>query len=234
MEQYKQDSGMKKYKQDFIQFLLDRGAIKLGEFKLKDGRTSPWFVDLRAISDGKGLRRLAQAYAEFIKQEVSVDEFDVLFGPAYAAIPLASATAMVLAEKGANKPVAYDRKEAKGYGRAKGLLLGAEIRDNSSVLILDDVFTTGKTKYNAIDLLNQSAENIQYAGVVVAVDRQDNDASEEFSKKTGIPIYSILTASEIFAYMQTNNLLTPEQTESLKSYFKQHGNEELQTLAKLL
>ena len=136
---------MQEYQKEFIVFLVEQGVLSFGDFTLKSGRHSPYFVNMGAVDDGPALRRLGSFYASLIKDRFP-DTINVLFGPAYKGIPLAAAAATALdADHHVSVKVSFDRKEAKGHGE-KGKIFGHVPKDGDQVVIIDDVFTTGETK----------------------------------------------------------------------------------------
>ena len=152
--------------QDFVQFAIDSGVLRFGEFKTKAGRLSPYFFNAGLFDDGAKLGRLAQFYARALL--ASGIEFDVIFGPAYKGIPLGAAVAVELARLGVNKPFAYNRKEAKDHGEG-GVLVGAPLQGR--VLIVDDVISAGTAVRESIALI-QAAGATPHA-VAIALDRQE-------------------------------------------------------------
>ena len=152
--------------QDFVQFAIESGVLRFGEFKTKAGRVSPYFFNAGLFDDGAKLGRLAQFYARALL--ASGIEFDVLFGPAYKGIPLGAAVAVELARLGVNKPFAYNRKEAKDHGEG-GTLVGAPLKGR--VLIVDDVISAGTAVRESIALI-QAAGATPHA-VAIALDRQE-------------------------------------------------------------
>ncbi|HMT15691.1 MAG TPA: orotate phosphoribosyltransferase [Ottowia sp.] len=152
--------------QNFVQFAIESGVLRFGEFKTKAGRVSPYFFNAGLFDDGAKLGRLAQFYARALL--ASGIEFDVLFGPAYKGIPLGAAVAVELARLGVNKPFAYNRKEAKDHGEG-GTLVGAPLKGR--VLIVDDVISAGTAVRESIALI-QAAGATPHA-VAIALDRQE-------------------------------------------------------------
>jgi orotate phosphoribosyltransferase len=227
---------MDKFKEDFIDFLLDTNSLKVGgDFTLKSKRLSPYFVNVGDFSDGNSVGVLGKAYASAIKSEGL--DCDILFGPSYKGIPLAVTTAIALAQQGVNVGFTFDRKEAKDHGEVtnksdlqKAILVGKKIQDGANVIMLDDVFTTGDTKYETIDLINKMANNVNYKGVVIAVDRQEagiNDASAigEFVEKTGIPVPAIVTTSEIYEHLKTKPELDQTAIDRIALYLRVYGTD---------
>jgi orotate phosphoribosyltransferase len=181
----------------FIAALLDSGALLRGEFKLKSGRTSPYFIDFGRIPDGPTLAAVGRCYAEKIVRDVGADSFDVLFGPAYKAIPLAVATSIALhAQFGIAKGYAFNRKHKKEYGEVS-LFLGARLERGARLLIIDDVLTDGGTKVETIDLLAANAD-LRPMGTLVGVDRSDGPAVvTTFQERTKTQFWSIVTFARV-------------------------------------
>ena len=185
----------------FIRFLLDSKAFKTGDFTLKDGSKSKYFINTGAFETGKLLWELAQFYGDKIKEVSKNEEIQVLFGPAYKGIPLVASTALYLySQHQINVHHVYNRKETKAHGEASadqsgrsGVIVG-KIPPNASIYILDDVFTSGATKW---------AEEPRIKGLVLAVNRNIEKA-EEFTQKTGIPVYSLVSLPEIESYLEAN------------------------------
>jgi orotate phosphoribosyltransferase len=191
---------------ELVEILLRSGALLKGDFKLKSGRQSPYFVDFGKIPDGESLGVLGACYAKMIMAEYEPESFDVIFGPAYKAIPIAVATVIALnREHGINKRYAFDRKVEKTYGE-KSRFLGGELGSGSRVLILDDVITDGGTKFDIIDLLKAETE-VEVAGVVVGVDRsEDASIAARFEETTGVRLTSICTIADIDAIVRQDRV----------------------------
>jgi orotate phosphoribosyltransferase len=181
----------------FIAALVDSGALLRGEFKLKSGRTSPYFIDFGRIPDGPTLAAVGRCYAEKIVRDVGADSFDVLFGPAYKAIPLAVATSIALhAQFGIAKGYAFNRKHKKEYGEVS-LFLGARLERGARLLIIDDVLTDGGTKVETIDLLAANAD-LRPMGTLVGGDRSDGPAVvTTFQERTKTQFWSIVTFARV-------------------------------------
>ncbi len=160
------DGGQDRLAQDFVQFSVDSGVLRFGQFKTKAGRMSPYFFNAGLFDDGAKLGRLAQFYAQRIL--ASGIEFDMIFGPAYKGIALAAAVAIELARLGRNVPYAYNRKEAKDHGEG-GTLVGAPVKGR--VLIIDDVITDGASKREAAEIIR--AAGATPCAVAIAMDRQE-------------------------------------------------------------
>ena len=192
--------------QDFVQFAIESGVLRFGEFKTKAGRVSPYFFNAGLFDDGAKLGRLAQFYARALL--ASGIEFDVLFGPAYKGIPLGAAVAVELARLGVNKPFAYNRKEAKDHGEG-GTLVGAPLKGR--VLIVDDVISAGTAVRESIALI-QAAGATPHA-LAIALDRQEkateNGRDVDWSAVThvrdtlGLQVCAIARLGDLLGYLQS-------------------------------
>ncbi len=205
---------------DFLKFAFDRNVLRFGEFKTKAGRVSPYFFNSGLFNSGEDLRMLGQFYAETILQSGLV--FDVLFGPAYKGIPLASATAIALAEKNVNVPIAFNRKEPKTHGE-KGSIIGGNL--NGRVLVVDDVISAGTSINEAQNLITK--EGGKLAGICIAIDRMERgsgnlSAVKEVERKTGTNVFSISNLNNIIDYL-ADDPLNNNKLESLKAYKKKYG-----------
>jgi orotate phosphoribosyltransferase len=189
---------------DFVQFSLDCGVLRFGEFKTKAGRLSPYFFNAGLFDDGAKLGRLASFYARSVL--ASGIEFDMVFGPAYKGIPLAAAVAVELARLGRNVPYAYNRKEAKDHGEG-GTLVGAPVR--GKVLIVDDVMSAGTAAREAIALIH--AAGAKPHAVVIALDRQEkateagvdveHSAVQYVRQTLGLDVCAIATLADLLHYL---------------------------------
>ena len=166
---------MDKYQEDFIKFCLEFEALRFGEFTLKSGRTSPYFFNAGQFKTGEAMMKLGEAYADAILQ--SGVEFDMIFGPAYKGIPLATTTAIALARKGRDVPFCFNRKEKKDHGEG-GSIVGAPLKGR--VLVVDDVITAGTAIRESVQILKGSAE-CKLAGVVISLDRQEKAPNSDLS-----------------------------------------------------
>ncbi|MBH9551753.1 orotate phosphoribosyltransferase [Inhella gelatinilytica] len=193
--------------QQFVAFAVEAGVLRFGEFKTKAGRLSPYFFNAGLFDDGAKLGRLAAAYAQRLLPHV--DEFDVIFGPAYKGITLAAAVAMELARLGHNKPFAYNRKEAKDHGEG-GTLVGAPLRGR--VLIIDDVISAGTSVRESIALIETAGATP--AAVVIALDRQEkaaengvdlpHSAVQWVQRELGLPVWAIAGLSDLLGFLQSS------------------------------
>ncbi len=199
---------MTNLKQEFIQFAVDAEVIRFGEFVTKAGRTSPYFFNAGLFNDGTNLGKIADFYAQTLL-DAGV-EFDMLFGPAYKGITLASATAVALAQKGRNVPFAYNRKEAKDHGEG-GSIVGAKLQ--GKVVIVDDVISAGTSVRESVELIR--AAGATPAAVLIALDRMErvgkddelsaNSAVQEVSESYGIPVIAIANLNDLFACLSAEN-----------------------------
>ena len=205
----------------FIEFLIENNALKFGEFKLKSGRISPYFFNLGVFNTGKSLSKLGEFYAETLIN--SGMHCDLLFGPAYKGIPLATATSIILFEKfNRNMPYCFNRKEAKDHGD-KGNFVGAELKGN--VVMLDDVITAGTTvRETLLQLENTEAK---LTGIIIAFDRQERGTGalsgvQEAVKEHKIPVQSIVNLTDVVQYLQRQKKLSV-QLDAIEAYRKQFG-----------
>ena len=189
------------YQREFIEFAIEQGVLRFGEFTLKSGRVSPYFFNAGLFRTGGALARLGRFYARAIVDRAPA--FDVLFGPAYKGIPLAATAAVALADHhGRDLPYAFNRKEAKAHGEG-GNIVGAELE--GSVLIIDDVITAGTAIREVMGLID--AAGARAAGVVIALDRQERgqgsmSAIQEVEATFGMPVVSIVTLDMVLAYLE--------------------------------
>lgn len=196
----------------FIAFALQKNVLRFGEFKTKAARLSPYFFNAGLFDDGESLQQLATAYAGvLLEQRAAGFEFDALFGPAYKGITLAAATAMALAQKNANTPYAYNRKEAKDHGEG-GTLVGAPLA-GQRVVIVDDVISAGTSVRESVEMLR--AAGATPVAVLIALDRMERSGTAddvgEFSavqnveNEYGIPVFSIANLNDLMAYLDNND-----------------------------
>ena len=211
---------MEQYQKDFVDFTLETGVLKFGELTLKSGRVSPYFFNAGLFNTGSHLSELGKFYAQAI--EASDLKFDVLFGPAYKGIPLASAASIALNDSfNRNVPYSFNRKEAKDHGEG-GSIVGHPLEGD--ILIIDDVITAGTAIHEAQEIIQSSGATAK--GVIVALDRQEKgkgelSAIQEVEKVFGIRVLSIISLTHIIDYLKSNNdskILT-----QIESYRSQYG-----------
>lgn len=190
---------MTDFRAEFLDFAIKQDVLRFGEFVTKAGRLSPYFFNAGLFNDGASLWQLAQSYAQAV-QAADVP-FDMLFGPAYKGIALASATAIALAQKGQNVPFAFNRKEAKDHGEG-GNLIGAPLKGR--VMIIDDVISAGTSVRESVELIR--AHGAEPAGVLIALDRQEKGQAEqsavqEVEAKYGIPVIAIARLVDLIQFL---------------------------------
>lgn len=214
------------YKHDFIKFMVDSGVLTFGEFTLKSGRQSPYFMNSGNYKTGAQLARLGEFYAECIHDNGI--EFDTLFGPAYKGIPLAVSTAVALYSKfGIDVNYCFDRKEAKDHGEG-GLIVGKQLTDGERVVIIEDVMTSGKALREVMPKLKAEA-NVVPAAMVIQADRMekglnsDKSAVQEVSGEFGIKIYSIVNMNDIIEAIEQEIVPGKEYLEKMIEYRKVYG-----------
>jgi orotate phosphoribosyltransferase len=212
-------------KKEFIKFLLETKAVRFGEFKLKSGRISPYFINIGEIIDGKNISKLGEFYAKAIIGYNIIDKIDVLFGPSYKGIPIVVSTAIALNNIfGICKRFAFNRKEIKDHGE-KGMIIG-EIKEGDRVLLLDDVITTGETKEEILRII--SSFNAKVCFIIIAVDRlekgkTDLTAVKEFEIKYGIPVKAIVSIEDIINTALEMRYIKEEDLEKIMKYLKEYG-----------
>ena len=211
---------MEQYQKDFVDFTLETGVLKFGEFTLKSGRISPYFFNAGLFNTGSHLSQLGNFYAQAI--EASNLQFDVLFGPAYKGIPLAAATAIALNDNfNRNVPYSFNRKEAKDHGEG-GSIVGHPLEGD--ILIIDDVITAGTAIREAQDIINANGANTK--GVIVALDRQEKgkgelSAIQEVEQIFGIRVLSIINLSHIIEHLKASK--NEDVVSRIESYRSQYG-----------
>lgn len=195
---------MKQYKKDFINFLLESNSLKFGEFTLKSGRLSPYFLNTGMLHTGEAINRLGSFYASTIVDNIK-GGYTSIFGPAYKGIPLAiAAVNSLFTEHKINVHYSFNRKEAKDHGDM-GLIVGKPLSETDSVIIVDDVITAGTAVRETIDIL-QKQGNPGISAVIVSVDRMEKGTGEksaiqEISESTGITFYPIVNILDIIEFL---------------------------------
>ena len=211
---------MEQYQKDFVDFTLETGALKFGEFTLKSGRISPYFFNAGLFNKGNHLSQLGKFYAQAI--EANHIEFDVLFGPAYKGITLAAATAIALNDSfNRTVPYSFNRKEAKDHGEG-GSIVGHSLEGD--ILIVDDVITAGTAIREAQNIISSNGAITK--GVIVALDRQEKGNSElsaiqEVEQIFGVSVISILNLSHIIEHLKSVN--NEQILQKIESYRSQYG-----------
>lgn len=223
---------MEAYKKEFIEFMVESDVLKFGEFTLKSGRRSPFFMNAGAYVTGTQLRRLGEYYAKAIHDAYGLD-FDVLFGPAYKGIPLAVATAIAISEL-YGKDIRYcsNRKEEKDHGDT-GILLGSSLKDGDRVVIIEDVTTSGKSIEETFPILRAQAD-VQIVGLMVSLNRMERgratqkSALNEIRETYGFEARAIVTMEEVTEYLYNRPYkgkvyIDDTVKAALDAYYAQYG-----------
>lgn len=223
---------MEQYKQEFIEFMVESDVLKFGEFTLKSGRKSPFFMNAGAYVTGTQLRRLGEYYAKAIHDNYGLD-FDVLFGPAYKGIPLTVATTMAISEL-YGKDIRYcsNRKEVKDHGDA-GILLGSRLKDGDRVVIIEDVTTSGKSIEETFPIIKAQAD-VEVKGLMVSLNRMEvgkggkKCALDEVQETYGFDAAAIVTMEEVVEYLYNREcrgkiVIDDRLKEAIDAYYKQYG-----------
>ena len=211
---------MQDYQTEFLNFALEKGVLRFGEFTLKSGRISPYFFNAGLFNSGSALARLGRFYAQAIVD--SGINFDVLYGPAYKGIPLAAVTAAALYDHHQiDIPYAFNRKEAKSHGEG-GSIVGHALE--GQILIIDDVITAGTAIRESMDIIE--AEGAKPAGVVIALDRQekgkgDKSAIQEVEQDYGIPVASIAKLENVIGFLEQQG--DADHLANIRAYRDQYG-----------
>ena len=223
---------MQDYKREFIEFMVESDVLKFGDFTLKSGRKSPFFMNAGAYVTGDQLHRLGLYYAQAIHDCFGLD-FDVVFGPAYKGIPLSVITTMALSEL-YGKEVRYcsNRKEAKDHGDA-GILLGSALHDGDRVVMVEDVTTSGKSIEETYPLLKAQAD-VEVVGLMVSLNRQEvgkggaKCALDEVSELYGMPTAAIVTMADVRAHLHNREchgrvVIDDQMAAAIDAYYEQYG-----------
>ena len=224
---------MEQYKQEFIEFMVESDVLKFGEFTLKSGRKSPFFMNAGAYVTGSQLMRLGEYYAKAIHEKYG-DDFDVLFGPAYKGIPISVVTAVAFS-KLYGKEVRYcsDRKEEKDHGADKGSFLGSSLKDGDRVVMIEDVTTSGKSMEETVPKV-RGAANVEIVGLMVSLNRMEMglggkmSALDEIRETYGFPTNAIVTMEEVVEHLynkecQGKIVINDEIKKAIDAYYEQHG-----------
>ncbi|EHR0552692.1 TPA: orotate phosphoribosyltransferase [Vibrio parahaemolyticus] len=212
---------MKAYQREFIEFALEKEVLKFGEFTLKSGRKSPYFFNAGLFNTGRDLARLGRFYAAALAD--SGIEFDVLFGPAYKGIPIATTTAVALADHhDIDTPYCFNRKEAKDHGEG-GNLVGSALEGR--IMLVDDVITAGTAIRESMEIIKANGADL--AGVLVAIDRQEKgkgelSAIQEVERDFGCAVISIVSLGDLITYLEEKSNAT-EHLEAVKAYRAEYG-----------
>ena len=223
---------MEQYKEEFIEFMVESDVLKFGEFTLKSGRKSPFFMNAGAYVTGSQLKRLGEYYAKAIHDHYG-DNFDVLFGPAYKGIPLSVATTMAFYEL-YGKEIRYcsNRKEEKDHGDA-GILLGSKIKDGDKVVIIEDVTTSGKSIEETFPIVKAQGD-VEVVGLIVSLNRMekgkngDECALDEIRETYGIKTAAIVTMNEVVERLynrecQGRIVIDDAMKQAIDDYYVQYG-----------
>ena len=224
---------MEQYKQEFIEFMIDCQALKFGEFTLKSGRKSPFFMNAGAYVTGAQLRKLGEYYAKAIHSTYG-DDFDVLFGPAYKGIPISVATAMAYSELyGREVHYCSDRKEEKDHGADKGSFLGSSLKDGDRVVMIEDVTTSGKSMEETVPKVRGAAD-VEILGLMVSLNRMEvgkggtKSALEEIEELYGFRANAIVTMADVVEYLynrpyQGRVIIDDALKAAIDAYYEQYG-----------
>lgn len=222
---------MESYKREFIEFMVDSQVLKFGEFTLKSGRKSPFFMNAGGYVTGTQLRRLGEYYAKAIHDNYGLD-FDVLFGPAYKGIPLSVAASMAISEL-YGKDVRYcsNRKEVKDHGDT-GILLGSKLKDGDRVVIIEDVTTSGKSIEETLPILKAQGD-VEIVGLMVSLNRMergkgDKSALEEIQELYGFKANAIVTMADVVECLYNRECLgqvviDDKLKADIDAYYAQYG-----------
>ena len=223
---------MEQYKQEFIEFMVESQVLKFGDFTLKSGRKSPFFMNAGAYVTGSSLKRLGEYYARAIHEKYG-DDFDILFGPAYKGIPLSVATSIAYSELyGRQIRYSSNRKEIKDHGDT-GILLGSPMKDGDRVVIIEDVTTSGKSIEETFPII-QAQGNVKIVGLMVSLDRMEvglsstKKALDEIRDTYGFETGAIVTMSEVTEYLYNRQVggqvvIDDSIKAAIDEYYRQYG-----------
>ena len=222
---------MQPYKQEFIEFMVRAEVLTFGDFTTKSGRKTPYFVNTGRYRTGAQLDRLGEFYSSAIRDQLGVDTFDVLFGPAYKGIPLVVTVATSLARAGRDLSFCFNRKEAKDHGEG-GVLVGHTPQDGERVLIVEDVTTAGTSIRETVPILRAAAD-VSLAGLIVSVDRQergtgDKAALAQVGEEFGMRTCAIVTLDDVVEHLSSHlvdgrKVLTADLLAAIEAYRAEYG-----------
>ena len=223
---------MEQYKQEFIEFMVDCQALKFGDFTLKSGRKSPFFMNAGAYVTGSQLMKLGESYAKAIHDTYG-DDFDVLFGPAYKGIPISVVTAVAYS-KLYGKEIRYcsDRKEEKDHGADKGSFLGSSLKDGDRVIMIEDVTTSGKSIEETFPIIKAQGD-VEIKGLIVSLNRMERgkgikSALDEIKDLYGFPTAAIVTMADVTECLYNKEcngqvVIDDKIKTALDAYYEQYG-----------
>lgn len=223
---------MENYKSEFINFMVDANVLKFGDFTLKSGRKSPFFMNAGAYVTGSQLRKLGEYYAKAIHDNFGLD-FDILFGPAYKGIPLAVATSMAISELyGVDIKYSCNRKEVKDHGDT-GILLGSKMKDGDRVVMIEDVTTSGKSIEETYPIIKAQAD-VEIKGLMVSLNRMekgidtDKSALDDIKEKYGINACAIVNMQEVVECLYNKEIngsviIDADIKNAIDDYYRQYG-----------
>ena len=224
---------MEQYKQEFIEFMVDSKVLKFGDFTLKSGRKSPFFMNAGGYVTGSQLKKLGEYYAKAMHDKYG-DDFDVLFGSAYKRIPISVVTAIAYSEL-YGKEVRYcsDRKEEKDHGADKGSFLGSKLQDGDRVVMIEDVTTSGKSMEETVPKVKGAAD-VEIIGLMVSLNRMEvgmggeKSALEEIKERYGFDAHAIVNMEEVTEYLYNKPyngeiLIDDAMKASIDAYYAQYG-----------
>lgn len=223
---------MEAYKQEFIEFMVDSDVLRFGDFTLKSGRKSPFFMNAGLYVTGSQLKKLGEYYAKAIHDKYG-DDFDVLFGPAYKGIPISVVTAIAYSEI-YGKEVRYcsDRKEEKDHGADKGGFLGSPLRDGDRVIMIEDVTTSGKSMEETVPKV-RGAANVEIVGLMVSLNRMEvgmgqKSALEEIKEKYGFETNAIVSMADVVEHLYNKEyngkvVIDDDIKTAIDEYYEQYG-----------
>lgn len=215
--------GTKPYQDRFIDLLAEYEVIRFGEFTLKSGRKSPYFINAGQLRTGRAIGGVGRAYAERIR-EAGLSP-DVIFGPSYKGVPLAVATAIAASEEGRDVGFCFDRKESKDHGEG-GIFVGMQPTPGQSLVVVDDVITSGSSIEQSVGLLRK-ASAVRILGVVVAVDRQERGRERstlwELEAALGAPVLPVTNVRQIVERLSSERKLHNEQKTAIEEYLGLYG-----------